>query len=438
MKILCVDAYGESALDWLLRCVESGHQVKWFFAESSRNKYIGCGLIERVKDWRPWMLWADLVFVPDNVKYVRELDAWRARGVPILGCNAAGAAWELDRDEGMRVLDRAGVECPASVEFTDYDKAIAYVKKEKRRFVSKPSGVEGDKSLSYVSKGPGDMIGMLERWQKLGKLKGAFILQDFIPGIEFAVGGWFGPGGFIEGWEENFEEKPLMSGGIGPGTGEQGTVIRFVKKSKLAKQMLEPLADELERIGYVGCVDVNCIVDDKGQAWPLEHTMRPGWPSFNITMALLKGDPAAWMVDLLEGRDPHCFDLDKIAVGVVVSLPDYPGDRRPIEEVIDFALYGVTQDNVDNIHPCMMMAGEAWGVMGDKLIKRPCLVSAGTYVLVGTGTGDTVSAAKRAAYKVVKDIHMPGSPQYRDDIGERVRKALPDLQKHGFAEDMAW
>lgn len=438
MKILIVDNYGESALDWALRCLEAGHEVRWHFADTPRSKFIGKGLVQRVADWRDHMRWADLVFLPDNTKYLRELDAWRARGVPILGCNVAGAAWELDRDEGMRVLERAGIDTPASVEFSDYDKAIAHVKKQGGRFVSKPSGVEGDKSLSYVSKGPADMIFMLERWKKLGKLKGKFILQDFIPGIEFAVGGWFGPAGFIEGWEENFEEKPFMNDGVGPGTGEQGTVLRFVKKSKLAREMLEPIADQLDRIGYVGCVDVNCIIDEDGKPWPLEHTMRPGWPSFNITMALLKGDPAAWMVDLLEGRDPHCFDLDTVAVGVVMSLPDYPGDRRPIEEVVGVPLYGVTRENIDSVHPLQMMAGECWHDLDGKVARGPCLAAAGTYVLVATGTGETVSAAKRAAYKVVDELSMPASPQYRTDIGARVRKALPELQEHGYVTDLEW
>lgn len=438
MRILIVDSWGESALDWALRCQAYGHEVKWYIPSAPRQRFVGKGLVERVADWRDWIRWADLVFLPDNTKHLREIDTWRARGAPVVGPNVAGAAWELDRDAGMKVLSRAGIETPASAEFSDYDKAIAHVKKHPQRFVSKPSGVEGDKSLSYVSKGPGDMIFMLERWKRLNKLKGAFILQDFVPGIEFAVGGWFGPGGFIEGWEENFEEKPFMNDGIGPGTGEQGTTIRFVKKSKLAKQMLEPLVDALEKIRYVGCVDVNCIIDEKGQPWPLEHTMRPGWPSFNITMALLKGDPAAWLVDLLEGRDPHCFELDKVAVGVVMSLPDYPRDYRPIEEIAGVPLYGMTARNIDSVHPCCMMAGEAWGVVDGALVKRDCLAAAGTYVLVATGTGETVRAAKSSAYRVVKALHMPASPQYRTDIADRVRKALPELQKHGYVEGMRW
>ena len=438
MRILVVDSYGESALAWCLRCKDAGHQVKWFFAPTPRNEAIGKGLIERVTDWRDWMRWADLVFLPDNTKYLRELDAWRERGGTIVGPNVAGAAWELDRDEGMRVLKKAGIDTPPSHEFSDYDKAIAFVKREGRRFVSKPSGVEGDKSLSYCAKDAGDLVYMLERWKQLGKLKGKFILQEFIPGIEFAVGGWFGPGGFNEGWEENFEHKPLMNGDIGPNTGEQGTVMRLVRQSKLARQLLKPLEPQLAKIGYVGCVDVNCIIDDKGKPWPLEFTMRPGWPAFNIQQALLKGDPAEWLAGLAEGRDLRAFRLDEIAVGVVLSLPDYPYDRRPIAEVLGVPLYGMSEKTGEHVYPCMMQAGEAPAEVNGKVVTHPLLVAAGTYVLVACGTAETVGKAARAAYGVVKKLKMPMGPMWRTDIGARLKKQLPALQAHGYAEGMTY
>lgn len=438
MKILIVDSYGESALDWALRCLDAGHKVRWHVAPNPRSDQVGRGLVERVNDWREHMRWADLVFLPDNTKYLRELESWREKGARIVGPNVAGAAWELDRDAGMAVLERVGIETPASHEFSDYGKAIAFVKKEGRRFVSKPSGVEGDKSLSYCSKDAADLVYMLERWKAAGKLKGKFILQEFVPGIEFAVGAWFGPGGFIEGWEENWEHKPLMDRDVGPNTGEQGTVQRFVKRSKLAKMLLAPLEDELERIGYVGCIDVSAIVDEKGQPWPLEFTMRPGWPAFNIQQALQRGDPAEWLSDLCDGRDPRCFNLDRIAVGVVMSLPDYPYDKRPIDEVCGVPLYGLSDKILDSVHPCMMQAGSAPCVANGKVVTAPLLCSAGTYVLVATGTGDSVQAAQKAAYGVVKELRMPASPMYRSDIGSRLKKALPELQKHGFAEGMTW
>ena len=59
MKILVIDIFGESVLDWILRCQADGHQVRWFMPANDKTKPIGKGLVEKVDDFRPWMRWAD-------------------------------------------------------------------------------------------------------------------------------------------------------------------------------------------------------------------------------------------------------------------------------------------------------------------------------------------------------------------------------------------
>jgi len=437
MRILCVDTWGESVLDWLLRCQDDGHQVKWFIGDTKRGDVIGKGMVEKVADWREWMRWADIVFLTDNLKYLRELDAWRERGAKIIGPSVEAAAWETDRTLGMKVLEHHGIEVPPYREFSDYDKAIAYVKKEDRPFVSKPCGDETDKALSYVAKSPADLVYMLERWKKAQKLKGKFILQEKVSGVEMGVGGWFGPGGFNEGWEENWEHKKLMNGDLGVATGEQGTAMRFVSSSKLARKVLAPLAETLDRMAYLGCIDVNCIIDEKGKPWPLEFTMRPGWPAFNIQQALHKGDHAEWLLDLAEGRDARAFKMNQVAIGVVMSIPDYPYSHATQRDVCGIPIYGMKPSIMPSIHPCKVMMGEAPQMVGGEVITRPCWVTAGDYVLVATGTGKTVREARAGAYRVLGNLKQtPNSVMWRTDIGMRLKKELPLLQANGYATNM--
>lgn len=434
MKILIIDTYGESVLDWALRCQDDGHDVIWHVPLTPRTENIGKGLVKIVRDWREYMRWADLVFLTDNTKYLAQIDAYRKDGPPIVGPSVVGASWELDRYEGMRVLKRAGIDVPPCKEFSDYDEAIRFVKKQDRPFVSKPCGVEGDKSLSYCAKTPADLVFMLERWKKAGKLKGSFLLQDYVKGTEVGVGGWFGPGGWNAGWEVNVEHKKLFPGEIGPNTGEMGTAMWFTRKSKIADKLLKPLTDQLEKIGYVGCIDVNAIADDKGQLWPLEFTCRPGWPAFNIQMALMKGDRAEWMLDLANGRDANAFVYDKVAIGAVIGLPDMPYDKKPILESDGFPIYGVEDSIRESLHPCMVRQGTAPCMAGKKVVEAPCWVSSGTYVMVITGTGDTVRDARKSCYANVDKISMPGSPFYRNDIGAKLRKSLPTLKALGLID----
>lgn len=441
MRVLLIDLHGEGMLDIALRIQADGHDVKLFMIPASKNtELIGKGLVPIVNDWRPWARWSNLVIVANNVRYLRELDSWRRQGCLIVGPSEEAAAWELDRTLGMKMFEKHGIAVPDYKEFSDYDKAIAYVKREDRPFVSKPCGDEGDKALSYVAKSPADLVYMLQRWKKASKLKGKFILQEMVKGVaEMAVGGWFGPGGFNEGWHENWEEKRLMNGGLGPNTGEQGTVWRVVKKSKLADLVLKPFAETLARMNYVGYLDVNCIVDEKGTPWPLEFTARPGWPSFNIQQALIKGDHAEWLLDLAEGRDARNWVMDKTAVGVVLALPDYPYSHATQKEVVGVPIYGMKPGMMENIHPCQVMLGNAPHEVAGKIVERPSWVSAGDYLLIATGVGDNVTQARGKAYRVLKNLSAtPCSPFYRTDIGVRLRGELPELQSFGFATGMAY
>jgi phosphoribosylamine---glycine ligase len=434
MRILIIDPQG-AALDFAIRSQQCGHKVKHFIRQNDKTRFIGRGFVDLVSDYRPWLRWADIIFNSDNTLYLRDLDMARREGALVISASQESAQWELDRDLGMKIMKKHGIQVPANRTFTDYDTAIAYVKRENRRFVSKPSG-DADKALSYVAKTPADLVYMLERWKKQKKMKAPFILQEFVGGTEMAVGGWFGPGGFNVGWCENFEFKKLMDGDKGVATGEQGTVIRYVRNSKLAKKVLMPLAGELEKVGYVGYVDVNCIIDDKGTPWPLEFTMRPGWPTFNIQQALHEGDCAEWLKDLAEGRDARNLILDKIAIGVVLSVPDYPYSHLTKKEVAGTPIYGITDRIAKNLHPCEMMMGEAPTEVDGKIVTVPIPVTAGDYVLCMSAIGDTVLEAKRKAYRRLEALTVPNSPMWRTDIGDRLSKQLPIIQAHGYATGM--
>ncbi len=436
MKILIIDPQAAS-LDWAMRCQQDGHKVKWLVKNDEKVAKVGKGIVERINDLYEYKHWPDLVFFADNTLWLQAGDMWRARGVPVVGPSPRSVEWELDRSVGMKVLKSAGIATPPTKEFNDYDTAIAFVKKTMLRYVSKPSD-SPDKALSYCAKSPADMVYMLERWKRLNKLKNPFILQEFVPGIEMAVGGWFGPGGFNRGWCENWEFKKLMNDDLGVATGEQGTVLRYVRQSLLARKVLQPLEDQLARLGYIGYIDVNCIIDAGGTPWPLEFTMRPGWPTFNIQQALHTGDHAQWLMDLTTGKDSRNLLLDEIAVGVVMSIPDYPYSHLTRKEVNGVPLYGLTPENSRHVHPCEMMQGEAPHEEGGKILSRPCLVTAGDYVLVASGTGPNVNAAKKAAYGVLKQLSLPNSPMYRTDISNRLKKQLPELQAMGYATGMMY
>jgi phosphoribosylamine--glycine ligase len=328
----------------------------------------------------------------------------------------------------MSVLKNAGIPVPPYHQCSTLEEAIASVagQGDDQGVAIKPSGDVTDKSLSFVAKTGKEALWRLARWKKEGKrFPQGLILQERIEGVEFAVGAWIGPSGFAEGWEENFEEKRLFAGGLGPNCGEAGTVMRLVKRSKLASQVLKPLEDHITALGYIGNIDVNCIVDAEGNPWPLEFTCRFGYPAINIELALHRSDPIEFLAGLAEGSPPR-RQLDTIAVGVVMALPPYPfGHERP-DEVVNVPIWGVTAGLEDQLHPAMVQATDDG------------LATAGSYVLISTGTGESVTAARRQAYRVLNRLTVPASPFWRNDIGSRLRGDLPKLQAHGYAAGLEY
>jgi phosphoribosylamine---glycine ligase len=437
MNILLIDVYG-CYLDFALRCKASGHDVRMFVGvgkDGHRSK-IGDGMVERVAHWEGSMNWADIVLLSDNVKYIHALEGWRRRGYPIWGPNLETTEWELDRAKGQAVLAKAGIPVMPSIPFTSLDKAKQFVLANPKRWVSKPNA-DDNKALSYVSKSPADMVFMLDYWKKHSTLKGDFILQEFTPGIEVAVGGWFGREGFSRWFLENFEHKKLMNDDVGVNTGEMGTVMKYTEESELAEILLKPLEGELYRQGYTGYIDVSVIVSEKGDPMPLEFTMRPGWPLFQIQSSLHRGDPVQWMFDALDGRDTLEVYED-VATGIIMAIPDFPYSRLTKKEVSGYPIYGWDKIPSRNFHPAEVMCGEIPVNEGGKVKYAEGYVTAGDYVCVVSGNAKTVSDSRDRAYANLKRIEIPNSPMWRTDIGCRLEEQLPKLQKHGFCTDWKW
>lgn len=438
MNILLIDA-GGVCLDFALRCMDHGHTVRAYIRnnkDGSRSQVGDGGLLNRVSDWERHMNWADLIICTDNTYYIHQLERYRDKGYPIIGPSIDTNRWEQDREHGAEVMERAGIKTIPSQKFKNYDEAIAYVIKNNKRYVSKPLG-DGDKALSYVSKSPADMVFMLQKWKKTNAYKGEFILQEFHGGIEIAVGGWFGPGGFSKHFCINHEFKKLLAGDLGVSTGEEGTIVYYAQESKLADMVLKPLEDYLKGLRYTGYIDVNCIVDDKGCPWPLEFTMRPGWPLFMIQQALHQGDPAQWMLDLIDGKNTLQVS-NKVACGVVISMPPYPFDKgTPKSESAGYPMFDLTMDDViKNVHLAEVMCGKAPAMVNGKVkLNEEQFLTAGNYVCIVTGVGQTVEDAREHCYSTIKKkIHIPNSIGYRIDVGCRLEKQLPELRKMGFTD----
>lgn len=427
MNLLVMDMRGDEgcALDVAIRAQEYDHEVRYWI---SKPHPMGDGLVEKPKDWKPSFDWADLIILTGNCDYPPGLEECFTQGYPIFGTNPKAAELELDRGEGQAVLEYYGIDTLPYEIVDSPQEAIDVLRKSGKPYALKPWGGTSDKAMTHICKDVEDGIFTIARWEKEGLFKGQLMMQECVEGVEIGISGFFGPSGWSKWLEESFEHKKFMNDDYGGNTGEMGTVIRHVEESKLFDLLLGPLTDYLHLVHFVGDCSVNCIVDKHGKPWPLEFTMRLGWPDFCIRQEVIKGDPLQWMLDLLVGGDTLEID-PAVVVGVVMAHGDFPrtpGDDPKVWS--GFPLTGV--EDTTHIHFQQVQKGEALGLEGERIL------TAGVYNLIATGSGETVEAARLAAYEVVDGIRWPSNVMARTDIGKRLKKQLPLLHKHGFAKGL--
>jgi phosphoribosylamine-glycine ligase len=238
MKLLIIDTDGVG-LSFAFRSAVAGHAVRWFIEPKPTNsKETGKGFkgIEKIDNWVASVKWADLIICTSNDKYIEKLEFFKKQGFPVFGPSPASAKLEISRATGMKALEKAGIETAPYKTFKTMEEAKKHVEKTEERFVFKTLGDNEDKSLTYCSKSPADLIGWMERIiARAEQPKGEVMLQQFITGIEFGVSRFMGKDGFVGQWNESFEHKKLMPGDHGQNTGKWERLPTSPRKARSVK-----------------------------------------------------------------------------------------------------------------------------------------------------------------------------------------------------------
>jgi phosphoribosylamine--glycine ligase len=425
---LSLDAALVADLAWQVH--REGHDVK-YYVEAESDREIGDGFVPKTDDWRAEVDWADVV-VFDDIWVGSEVgtgalaEELRAAGKAVVGGTPNTDALEDDRGYAMEVLEAQGVNTLDHREFTDFDEAIAYIQAHPSPYVIKPLGeVQNVKRLLYVGTEDdgGDVVDVLRAYEKAWghRMKG-FQLQRKVEGVEVAICGFFDGERFVDRINFNFEHKKLFPGNIGPSTGEMGTSMFWGGRNRLFEETFGKLEDWLAAEGYVGSIDINCIVDETG-IYPLEFTPRFGYPTIALQEESFESATGEFFYDLAHGNDPELEVHNGYQIGVRVVLPPFPfDDEKTYDENSRNAAVVFQTESRDGIHleDTKNVEGQ-WRVAGESGMP-----------LVVTGKGDTMQNARRQAYERVDNIVIPNL-YYRDDIGERWIEGDGDrLQAWGY------
>src|SRR3989344_235986 len=178
-------------LAWQVK--KEGHNVKVC------TEYVSCkdcfsGMIDLVDDWKRFTNWADVIIF-DETGFGEYADQLRSRGHRVIGGSKYTDKLELRREFGQKEMQIAGIKVAPSQVFKKFEEAVQFIKRHQKRYVFKPIGfVQDNKDMVIVGneEDGSDMVDILQSrrvaWRHRIK---TFLLQEFIDGVEIAIGVFF-------------------------------------------------------------------------------------------------------------------------------------------------------------------------------------------------------------------------------------------------------
>jgi len=421
-KFLFVSRDG-SILDVAWAVAAEGNAVK-LYIEKESEKEVGDGFVEKVEEWQSHADGADII-VFDHVGSGADVEQLRARGKKVIGGTQYTDRLENDRSFGQEELRRHGVRILHYQEFTEFSVAIEYVRQHPGKYVIKPSGgIQDFKQLIFVGNEDdgSDVIRVLRAYERTwGDDIKIFQLQKRVTGVEISIAAFFNGSKFLMPINVTFEHKKLFPGELGVSTGEMGTSMFWTNRSPIFEATLRKMEGTLAQEGYVGCIDINCIVNGNG-IYPLEFTCRFGYPQVSIQRAGIIDPISTVLIGIAHGRDFAIRTKRGFQVGALVVVPPFPYEDLPTFQAFsENAVIVFKKESREGVHvqDIQLVNGE-WLITGSMGIA-----------LVITGTGSTMRDAQKQMYSRIQNVLIPNM-YYRKDIGDRWTEDSDKLWAWGY------
>jgi phosphoribosylamine--glycine ligase len=422
IKFLFVSKWGE-ILDIAQATLNEGNDVK-FYVEYPPCREIGDGFVPKARDWKKHIDWADVIIF-DYTGFGKEATDLRNTGKYVIGGCEYSDQLELDRNFGQSELKKLKIKILNYQEFYSFQDAITYVEQNPNTYVLKPSGELQDyKQLLFVGKEEdgNDIIRMLKAYEKSwGDTMGVFQLQRKVNGVEVSVAAFFNGTTFIKPINITFEHKKLFPKELGVSTGEMGTSMFWTDESPLFDATLKKFEHVLAKEGFVGHIDINCIVNGNG-IYPLEFTTRFGFPQIFIQRAGINEPIGKMLYKIAKGENFKISVKKGFQVGAYIVVPPFPyEDKKTFNLFSKDAVVVVRKNMKEGLHIQHLknINGE-WLITGDSGIA-----------LLVSGTGITLKEAQRLMYNRINNVLINNS-YYRTDIGDRWGEDSDKLWAWGY------
>ncbi len=358
----------------------------------------------------------DLTFVGPEVPLALGIvDAFESQNLCIVGPNKVASQLESSKSWAKDKYKQYGIPTADYQEFTNYDKAVAYVQsKNSYPIVIKADGLAAGKGVTIAfdfemaNKALSDCF-----LDQIFKEAGAcVVIEDFLEGEEASLFA-FTDGKTVIPMISAQDHKAIFDGDEGPNTGGMGAyspapVFTEDVQKKVMDRILTPLISGFQKDGieYKGILYAGLMIDSLGDPYVVEFNIRFGDPETQIVLPKLKTD----LLDVLIAISNQTLDQINLewhkgfSVCVVMAADGYPGSYEKGHEI--FGIHDSSDENSYVFHA------------GTKQTDSGQFITNGGRVLNVCADGDTLDSAISSVYKRLKRITFDGA-YFRKDIGQK-------------------
>jgi len=349
----------------------------------------------------------DLTVVgPETPLSLGIVDVFKENGLRIFGPTQKAAQIESSKRFAKDLMLKYNIPTAAYEVFSDFEKALSYVKKNPLPAVLKYDGLAAGKGVVIAETLEEAELALKDMLvdDKFGK--GKVVIEDFLEGEEFSFM-CFVNGADVYPMVLAQDHKRAFDGDKGPNTGGMGAYgpLPFITeddKHFALEHILKPTAQAMlsEGVPFSGTL-YGGLIKTKNGIKVIEFNARFGDPETEIILPRMKTDLLDVLCNISDGKSVEIEWDDFPILGIVMASKGYPGDYET-----GFEINGLDASDATIYH------------MGTTEKDGKILTSGGRVLMV-VGKGNDLNEARTNALDAVKKIDCENL-FYRTDIGVKA------------------
>lgn len=352
----------------------------------------------------------DLTVVgPEAALAVGVVDSFREAGLKVFGPTKSAARIESSKEFAKQLMTKYGIPTAGFETFTEFDKALEYVKAHSLPTVLKYDGLAAGKGVVIAETMEEAEAALKDMLLDAKFGEGKVVIEEFLTGPEFSFM-CFVSGTDVYPMVLAQDHKRAYDDDKGPNTGGMGayTPLPFITEEDKTYAYEKVLCATAEAMVKEGCpftgVLYGGLMKTPSGVKVIEFNARFGDPETEVVLPCLESDIYDIFEAIATGRKIEKIEWsDKAVIGVVLASKGYPGDYEK----------GYAIENLENVDGKMYHMGTA--------LKDGKIVTAGGRVMIVVCMGDDLKAAQDKVNAEVAKIECENL-FYRKDIGSKAFK----------------